>query len=118
MDENFGRRTKEHFEERGYEVSTVLAQKMCSSSDSQIFEHCRKEGYCLVTLDKDFSNVLNFTPDTCPGIVVIRLPRKPKLSDIQVLIRTFLNALEKESVDGKLWIVETGRIREYQQETS
>ena len=114
LDENFGPLVAGLFKEYGYEASTVLKEKLCSSPDGHIFKVCQEEGYCLVTMDKDFANILNFSPQASHGIVVIRLPKRPLLKDIYDHIRLFLKALSNVSIAGKLWIVEKGRIREHQ----
>jgi len=114
LDENFGPQVADLFREHGYEASTVFEQDLCSSADNHIFNICQKEEYCLVTMDKDFANILNFPPQSSHGIVVIRLSKRHALNDIYNHIRLFLKAIAKVSIAGKLWIVERGRIREHQ----
>jgi hypothetical protein len=46
---------------------------------------------------------------------VLRLPRNPQHADLLSAIRTLAAALEKESLAGKLWIVELGRVRVFQE---
>ncbi len=46
----------------------------------------------------------------------IRLPPRSTPDDLFAAVRTLIGALERESIDGKLWIVQRGRIREYQPE--
>ncbi len=114
LDENFSPKIEKLFKEHGYESCTVLNQGLCSSSDNQIFKICQKEKYCLVTLDKHFANILNFPPQSSHGIIFIRLPKRPTTNDIDYLIKQTIKAAKNVSFEGKLWIVEPGRIREYQ----
>ncbi len=114
LDENLSPQIASIFKEHGYEASTALEQGLCSCSDNQIFEVCQKEQYCLITLDKDFANILNFSPQSSHGIVVIRLPKRPELKDIYDHVNLFIKAVANVSIAGKLWIVEQGGIREYQ----
>lgn len=116
LDENLGHSVAAIFRDRGHEASTVPEQGLCSSPDREIFDVCGMEKYCLVTLDRDFSNILNFPPHLGCGIVVLRLPGKASLPDIRDLVGHFLDTLGKDSLDGKLWIVEKNRVREYQEE--
>ncbi|CAN5821744.1 DUF5615 family PIN-like protein [soil metagenome] len=113
LDENLGRRSIELFKESGHEVSTVTKQQLGGTSDDELIEVCRVEDRVLVTLDLDFSNVLRFPPQRYAGIVVLRVPHPIELDDIYERIRTLLKALEHEELDGKLWIVEQDRMREY-----
>ncbi len=78
-------------------------------------EVCRREARCLVTLDLDFGNPLRFKPSDCPGIVVLRLPPKPTLSDLLGEVQMLVTALANRTIEGKLWIVQKGRVREYQE---
>lgn len=114
LDENFGTRTQAIFRDAGFEVQTVRQQSLQGASDTRLYEVCQTEGRCLVTLDLDFSNVLRFPPEQTFGIVVIRMPRNPRLNTLEQLVRQFLHAIEQVSLERKLWIVETGRIRVHQ----
>ena len=73
---------------------------------------------CLVTLDLDFADVLRFPTVTSAGIVVIRVPQNPSLALLEQLVTQFQSALEKMPVGHHLWIIEVGRIRIHQSETS
>jgi predicted nuclease of predicted toxin-antitoxin system len=114
LDENFGTRTQQIFQTSGFDVLTVRDQCLQGCADQRLYEVCCAEKSCLVTLDLDFSDVLRFPPHQSHGIVVIRVPHNPTLSLLEQLIRQFLKALESMSIEKKLWIVETGRIRVHQ----
>jgi predicted nuclease of predicted toxin-antitoxin system len=116
LDENFGTRTQQIFRTGGHDVLTVRDQQLQGSADQRLYEVCRAEHRCLVTLDLDFSDVLRFPPQQAHGIVVIRVPRNPTLPLLEQLIRQFLKSLETMAVEKKLWIVEAGRIRIHQAE--
>jgi len=116
LDENFGSRTQNIIREAGHQVHTVYEQNLSGAPDTSIYKICSEEKLCLVTLDLDFSDVIRFPPKDSSGIVVIRVPRNPSLSLLERLIREFLQALEREKMESKLWIVEVGRIRIHQSE--
>jgi len=67
-------------------------------------------------LDLDFGNPLLFHPARYAGIAVLRLPSRPSHQDLLDVAETLAEALTLESITGKLWIVQKGRIREYQDE--
>jgi predicted nuclease of predicted toxin-antitoxin system len=46
--------------------------------DASVYDACWREQCCLVTLDLDFSNLLDFPPGISAGIVILRHP-KPRL---------------------------------------
>ncbi|MBN1479127.1 hypothetical protein EH223_15645 [candidate division KSB1 bacterium] len=114
LDENFGSRTVSLFKQMDYDVQTVSEQKLNGSTDQKIYNICKAEKRCLVTLDLDFADVLRFPPQEASGIMVIRLPRNPSLSMLEYLVRKALNYNEKQSIKENLWIVEVDRIRVYQ----
>jgi predicted nuclease of predicted toxin-antitoxin system len=115
LDENLDPRLVVIFEQAGHEASTVLSEAISGAPDETVFGVCQHEGRCLVTLDLDFSNPLRFPPAGTEGIVVLR-PMRPVLPLIQATLASFLPALADRPVQGKLWIVEPGRIREYAQD--
>jgi hypothetical protein len=69
-----------------------------------------------VTLDLDFANPLDYRPSEYAGIAVLRLPKKATAEDLRQIIETFAKGLQQNPLAGKLWIVEKGRIRIYQQD--
>ena len=114
LDENFGMRTQHIFREAGHDVHTVYQEELQGATDEQIYQVCREEQRCLITLDLDFANVLHFPPQQTNGIVVIRMPKNPNLTILERLIRQFLLALDNMSVEKRLWIIEMGRFRVHQ----
>ena len=117
LDENLSRRCTELFKEAGHDTATVHDEQLAGASDPKVIVRCRDEGRALITLDLDFGNPLLFKPSEFCGIAVLR-PHSPiGPHELEELCRTVLNGLIRETLDGKLWIVEHGRIRIYQEET-
>ncbi|MGH3085958.1 MAG: DUF5615 family PIN-like protein [Rubrobacteraceae bacterium] len=113
LDENLGNRSIELFGLAGHDVVTVEEQNLASAPDRALIGVCREESRSLVTLDLDFSNVLVFPPSDFAGIAVLRVPHPVTLDALHEHVRTLLRVMETRELAGKLWIVETGRIREY-----
>ncbi len=116
LDENLGRRGQQMIAAAGHDVASVADQGLEGSLDGDLLEYCRAEGRCLVTLDLEFANPLVFLPSRYPGIAVLRIPQKASATDLLMLIETLMEALKSEVLIGKLWIVEIGRIRVYEEE--
>lgn len=114
LDEMLGNRAARLLREAAHDAVTVAEEGVCSSTDRGLIEICRDEGRCLVTLDMDFANPLLFRPKAYAGIAVLRLPPRPTPGHVATLIRTLIGGLARGSITGRLWIVEPGRIREYE----
>jgi len=116
LDENLGSRGAELFHQAGHDVYTVAEQGLCSATDRKLLEVCRAEKRCLITLDLEFGNPLIFRPEDYSGIAVLRLPHSPKPNDLFDAISTLIAGLTRKKIEGQLWIIQRGRIREYQPE--
>lgn len=116
LDENLGTGIADIFRKAGHDAATVPEEELCSASDRDLIEACRVERRCLVTLDLGFANPVVFKPSGYSGIIVLRLPRKPSPHDLVETVQTVITGLGLSGVDGKLWIAQRGRIREYQEE--
>lgn len=111
LDENLGSRGASLLSEANHDVHTVPDEGLCSASDNDLTAPCKDEGRCLVTLDIDCANPLTFPPRDYHGIAVLRLRRNPSRAELIVALETLRDALETERIDGRLWIVEPGRVR-------
>ena len=116
LDENLSERGRAILAASGHDVSTVALQGMQAEPDRNVLTACMEEGRALVTLDLDFANPLEFKPSRAAGVAVLRLPKKASAENLLSAIRTLNEGLKRKSVVGKLWIVEIGRIREFDEE--
>lgn len=94
---------------------THLKTAITSASDPTVIKVCQAEDRCLVTLDLDFSNPLQYVPSEYKGIAVLRLPNRATIDDLTDAIQTLIGGLQRENITGNLWIIQHGRIRIYQQ---
>jgi predicted nuclease of predicted toxin-antitoxin system len=111
LDENLGSRTVSVFAEFGHDVETVSGERLNGAIDSVLFAACAAESRCLITLDLDFADVIRFPAKGSPGIAVLRAPQSASPLLLGRLARDLLTALQTESIAGRLWVVEPGRIR-------
>ena len=95
-----------------HDVATVVDQGLSGADDHRVIEVCGEERRCLVTLDLDFSNPFVFPPETYAGIAVLR-PGRLTPDELYATATTLVTALGRSPIEGKLWIVERQRIREY-----
>ena len=112
LDENLGTRLQAEFRAAGYDVATVAGERLSGAKDHRLFEICRTEGRILVTLDVGFGNLLRFPCEGTAGIAVLRVHEGTGHAFIRSLAATLIAAMTTRPIEGKLWIVEAGRIRE------
>lgn len=111
LDENLGDLGRDLLTASGHDVSTVAMQGMSGSGDVELYEACRAEGRVLITLDRDFGEVLRFPPENTAGIAILGCRGRLSPAAILARIKEFATLLEIEAIDGRLWIVEPGRVR-------
>lgn len=111
LDENIGHFGKTLLEADGHDVMTVAGQTLSGASDARLYEVIKAEGRALVTLDRDFGEVLRFPPDSTAGIVVLACHGRTTRAMIEARLSGLIAALKVEPLTGKLWIVEAGRVR-------
>jgi predicted nuclease of predicted toxin-antitoxin system len=117
LDENLGGSARRFLEHAGYDVSTVALQNLSGTDDRHLIDVCASEGRCLVTLDLDFSNPLQFPPEKYAGIIVLRLPKQPSGQDIIDCLKTLVASIAPdENLAGTLRVISKGKVREYGRE--
>lgn len=114
LDESFGSRCANLLRDAGVDVATVASQALEGSTDRRLFDICKQEHRCLITLDLDFSNPMRFSPAGTAGIAVVRIPGTITLTKLTAAVEMLVRTLSTRPIAGKLWIVETRRVREYQ----
>ena len=117
LDENLGERGRRLLADAGHDVATVGDQGLAGAADPRVIGDCGAERRCLVTLDLDFTNPFVFPPEQYAEIAMLRLPRRLTPDAILAALETRITALSHRPIEGKLWIVERHRIREYLPET-
>ena len=111
LDENIGRRGLELLSSAGHDVMTVREQSLQGAKDETLFRICAAEGRVLITLDRDFGQVLRFPPEKSAGIVILDTGPRPTQQGLLDRMHDFLATLATQPLDRKLWIVEPGRVR-------
>ncbi len=113
LDENLGSRGGEFLRKHSIDVVTVADQGLLTAPDDRILGVCASEGRCLVTLDLDFSDPLQYRPGDYAGIVVVRIPGRLRLPELERALALVVEASKVSDVRGRLWIAEVDRLREH-----
>ena len=94
----------------GHDVFDVKEQGLENLSDPEIFRLAQKEQRILVTMDKDFSNILLYPPGEHQGIIVVKLYRL-KVADATKLFLDAMNDIKSEDFTGNLVIIDRSKTR-------
>ena len=100
------------FARHGHEAFHVEQAEHGTAPDPIIGAFALDTRRCIVTGDFDFANIRDYDPRRFHGIVVLTLPRNTGTGYITRILEYFFQRLpEFIPLDGKLLIVEMGRIR-------
>lgn len=113
LDENFGESARSVFQQRGFECHTVRDENLSGADDPDVLAAAVAEDRILVTLDRDFTNVILYPPEATAGVAVVQLGKRTTPTLLAAALNSFLTACQNRLIRGKLWIIEPGRIREH-----
>lgn len=97
------------FRSAGQDASSVFQQDRSVEIDETLLDISLLRP-SLVTLDLDFADVRNYSPDQNRGIIVLRLQRQDN-PHVENTIKRLLPVFDSEPVDGRLLIVDENRVR-------
>ena len=110
LDENVHGDTKEALAGWGHDVTTVHDEALAGHPDIELAAAVRAERRCLVTFDLDFADARRYPPPEYAGIVVLRLRVPTSKIQVRRLASFFAS---KPIVEGRLWIVDEARARDW-----
>lgn len=109
-DENVYTQIVEAIRSLSHDVLDIKEQNLFRMPDDDISQMAQNMERILITNDKDFSNILTYSPSEYHGIIILRLSRLTINGAVKRLIG-FLKTLSEEQIRGKLAIVEPDRVR-------
>ena len=110
LDENLSPSPAQRLRQAGHDAVAVRDIGLGGVNDTLIRQCAMEQQHILVTLDADFGHILRFPPVGTPGVIWLQ-PWPPTEFAVTTLLDSALLQLAEIPVDGKLVIVEPGRIR-------
>ncbi len=97
----------------GFDVMILKDYLPIESVDSVVISKAQELDAILITLNGDFTNILNYPPDEYKGIIALQIRNHPEiLLQIVVRLKNYLSEYpDMEHYQGKLFLVEAHRIR-------
>ncbi len=110
IDENLPVEVADALSVAGHDALTVFDQSMAGSPDRIIANAVRGEDWVFITLDLDFADIRAYPPRDFAGLIVIRAKHQDKAT-VQKIIDRVIRAIDHETLNRRLWIVDEQRIR-------
>lgn len=94
----------------GYAVSSVWDLKLTGASNGTLIRLAAKDGKVFLTEDRDFCNILLYSPHLYRGIVVLKASPENE-EQIKAVLNKLLSELSAEDFDKSLIIVDKNQYR-------
>ncbi len=109
-DENIALSTVLMLRELGHDVKDIKEEKQQGVSDDTIIQIALREKRTIITLDKDFGNVLLFPPPLSFGVILVDL-RFPKPNLVNKVLDKFLSGKTQSQLVKKLFLIDEISVR-------
>jgi predicted nuclease of predicted toxin-antitoxin system len=112
IDASLPRATGDAIRAHGHQATDVRDIGLGTASDEDIADHARQHRLAILTVDRDFGNVLAFPPADYFGLVTIRPPNGATTAVLIHLAEQLLHdANVMANLAGRVVVVQPGRIR-------
>lgn len=110
VDENTSRTLASALQSVGFVAEHVYDAGLKGHIDADIYSYAQTHKQTIITIDLDFSNIIEYPPPHC-GIIVLRLPNNIPTADLIEEVQNGLKTLEGQDLANGLFIIELGRVR-------
>lgn len=110
LDNCMPRRYQRLLREWGYPASLLSEHTASDAPDTLVIETATQLDAVLLTVDLDFSNILDYPPNAYGGIIVMRYAIEEE-AEVDTSLKAALADLYREGLRGALVIVTAGRYR-------
>lgn len=111
VDANLPYSSKILLEELGFTASHVREVGLRNAKDEEIFRFAQKDKKIILTRDKDFADAVKFKPGKHQGIIVMRISYLLTATQINRILKGFIQTVEVVKLRKALVILEAGRYR-------
>lgn len=111
IDEDMPRSTADLLRSLGIEAIDIRDVGLKGAADAKIFMFAQKEGFIIITRDKEFGNIVKYPLGSHCGIIVVMLPYTFVRSQILDTIRRFFTSVEMNKLSSNLIVLEVEKYR-------
>lgn len=94
----------------GHDVLDLKEEGLENVSDSDLFQLAQDKKRILITMDKDFSNILLYPPGDHHGIIIVKLYRL-KVAEATKIFLDAVNDINPEDIPTNLVIIDKNKTR-------
>ena len=110
LDENISPKTVNFLKELGHDAIHLRDVNLKGAVDEDVINYATQHKLVLITIDRDFGNILDYPPGSHPGIIRLKLQYMPSRI-VNFVLKTFLEEVKPQDIYGNLAIVEENRYR-------
>lgn len=107
-DENVSRFVVERLKAAGFDVATISSTSP-GASDDEVLAAARREGFILITEDRDFGQLVVRQRLEVQGVVLLELDRLSNVAEADRVATAI--AANPGKLTGNLFVIEPGRVR-------
>lgn len=109
-DENLYEPIIDFLKETKNEVFSIRDEGLSGITDEKLYKIACENEMLIITMDKDFTNILRFPPHKCDGIIVLKIYKKSVQETLQIF-KKFFNNLKISDIKKNLCIITPDTIK-------
>jgi len=110
VDENLYAPVAKMLEALGHDILDLKKDGLRGLTNGEVYNICQRENRILLTMDRDFGNILLYPPESTPGVIVVSLGRL-SVNRALDLLSSFFAQYTEEQIRGRIIILEPARVR-------
>ena len=103
-DENIATSLVKSLRKNGFDVKDIKEEKLYGIADKEALEIAKKEDRMVITRDKDFANLLNYSLIKHKGVILLRFTNQSPENVIKLFI-PILKQLKESKIKNSLVII-------------
>lgn len=109
-DENIYKPIIDYLRVERHNVFSIAESEYSGSKDEEIYNLACRQKRIIITMDKDFSRILNFPPQNCGGIIIVKIYRQ-KVDETLKIFKKHFRKLEEKDIKRNLVIISPESLR-------
>jgi len=109
-DENIYKPIIDYLREKKHNVLSVVESGHSGSSDDEVYKLACRQKRIIITMDKDFSRIFDFSPQNCGGIIIVKIYKR-KIDETLRIFKKYFEKLKEKDIKKNLVIISPESLR-------